>query len=248
MLAPSQVLGPGDLSPVHQGSKRGRSTGVQSLVLWMDQNPDGKRSAPDAWPLEALAAVRRQLQRERVSSQQLNFDSLSGSVGDDAGAAPVFLRKTYRMIDGCPPELGGWSDAGDTFVVKDQEAFSLMQIPQYFRHNNFSSFVRQLNFYGFRKVKTDQHGLQRTGSTPEGSKVPWKESWGGCCCRTRNLQQQPPYARAITRSGSFAIHCSRGASPRSSMRSRRSRTSVKRWPPCEEKCWSFASGATPWGS
>uniref|UniRef100_A0A7R9U1Y2 HSF-type DNA-binding domain-containing protein n=1 Tax=Pinguiococcus pyrenoidosus TaxID=172671 RepID=A0A7R9U1Y2_9STRA len=68
---------------------------------------------------------------------------------------PVFLRKTFKMIDECPADIGGWSREGTTFLVKDPEVFAAKIIPQFFRHSNFSSFVRQLNFYGFRKIKSD---------------------------------------------------------------------------------------------
>ena len=40
------------------------------------------------------------------------------------------------------------------FVVKDPDEFAAQIIPQYFDHNKFSSFARQLNFYGFRKMQS----------------------------------------------------------------------------------------------
>jgi len=40
------------------------------------------------------------------------------------------------------------------FVVKDPEIFATQVIPMYFDHNKFSSFARQLNFYGFRKMQS----------------------------------------------------------------------------------------------
>lgn len=40
------------------------------------------------------------------------------------------------------------------FVIKDPETFAQTKIPTCFGHNKFSSFARQLNFYGFRKVST----------------------------------------------------------------------------------------------
>jgi len=69
--------------------------------------------------------------------------------------APIFLRKTYAMIDTCDPSYACWSEKGDTFTVKNPEAFARDIIPQFFKHNKFASFVRQLNFYGFRKIKTE---------------------------------------------------------------------------------------------
>lgn len=74
----------------------------------------------------------------------------------DSDKVPIFLRKTYHMIDTCDSNVASWSNDGLSFVVKDPEIFAMKIIPQFFKHNNFSSFVRQLNFYGFRKVRSDQ--------------------------------------------------------------------------------------------
>mmetsp|Transcript_16155 Transcript_16155/g.29134 ORF Transcript_16155/g.29134 Transcript_16155/m.29134 type:complete len:472 (+) Transcript_16155:121-1536(+) len=73
---------------------------------------------------------------------------------NNSSAIPIFLKKTYRMIETCDVEICSWTDDGEMFVVKNPELFASDIIPQYFDHNKFSSFARQLNFYGFRKIQT----------------------------------------------------------------------------------------------
>ena len=57
------------------------------------------------------------------------------------------------MIDTCDPTIAGWSADGASFLVRDTDRLAKTVIPQFFKHNKWSSFVRQLNFYGFKKVK-----------------------------------------------------------------------------------------------
>ncbi|KAM3689436.1 hypothetical protein ACB098_09G047800 [Castanea mollissima] len=70
---------------------------------------------------------------------------------------PPFLTKTFELVD--DPVLDpiiSWSSSGESFVVWDPVELSRVVLPRNFKHNNFSSFVRQLNTYGFRKIDTDR--------------------------------------------------------------------------------------------
>jgi HSF-type DNA-binding len=57
------------------------------------------------------------------------------------------------MINSCDATVACWSEDGETFIVKDPTKFEQEIIPQFFKHSKFTSFVRQLNFYSFRKIK-----------------------------------------------------------------------------------------------
>ncbi|XP_019610991.2 heat shock factor protein 4 isoform X5 [Rhinolophus sinicus] len=72
---------------------------------------------------------------------------------------PAFLGKLWTLVgDSSTDHLIRWSPSGTSFLVSDQSRFAKEVLPQYFKHSNMASFVRQLNMYGFRKVVSIEHG------------------------------------------------------------------------------------------
>lgn len=59
-----------------------------------------------------------------------------------------FLSKTFDVVDDPSTDsVVSWSSDNNSFVVWKVPEFARDLLPMYFKHNNFSSFVRQLNTY-----------------------------------------------------------------------------------------------------
>ncbi|KAL4312756.1 hypothetical protein GQ457_01G041620 [Hibiscus cannabinus] len=81
------------------------------------------------------------------------MDDAQGS----SGSLPPFLTKTFEMVDDPSTDsIVSWSASDKSFIVWNPPEFAKELLPRFFKHNNFSSFIRQLNTYGFRKVDPEQ--------------------------------------------------------------------------------------------
>lgn len=69
----------------------------------------------------------------------------------------AFIHKLYNMLeDSSIQHLISWSSSAESFVMSPSADFSKV-LSQYFKHTNVSSFVRQLNMYGFHKERDVFH-------------------------------------------------------------------------------------------
>ncbi|KAK2871023.1 hypothetical protein Q8A67_023550 [Cirrhinus molitorella] len=75
---------------------------------------------------------------------------------------PAFVSKLWTLVEApLTNDLISWSQDGYSFLVQDEQRFSKEVLPLYFKHSNMTSFVRQLNMYGFHKVVHMEAGLPK---------------------------------------------------------------------------------------
>ncbi|KAK4478713.1 hypothetical protein RD792_014211 [Penstemon davidsonii] len=126
-------------------------------------------------PLSVASPFSEPLPFSSFDSFQSQFESRAGGGENISGVpqpleslhespVPPFLSKTFDLVD--DPSLDAiisWGEKGNSFVVWDPVEFARMILPRNFKHNNYSSFVRQLNTYGFRKIDTDKWEFANEG-------------------------------------------------------------------------------------
>ncbi|GAA5837495.1 hypothetical protein JCM11251_002122 [Rhodosporidiobolus azoricus] len=100
----------------------------------------------------------------------------------------AFVHKLYAMLE--TPSLShliSWSEDGKSFIIYHPSEFARIVLPQYFKHSNFSSFIRQGNFYHFSKISDVPGTPARTAHTnPDGTPV---QTWE---FRNPNFQRGRP--------------------------------------------------------
>ncbi|CAL9734101.1 flocculation suppression protein [Monosporozyma servazzii] len=99
-----------------------------------------------------------------TSSTSSNNNNNNNNNNNKPHQKTVFIRKLYNILqDDDMKELIWWSDDGLSFHIKPNETFS-KALATYFKHSNITSFVRQLNIYGFQKVNNivDTSVLEQT--------------------------------------------------------------------------------------
>ena len=63
-----------------------------------------------------------------------------------------FLEKLFNILeDPNNNQIIHWNEDGTRVIISDPIKFTLNILPKNFNHTNYSSFVRQLNLYGFSK-------------------------------------------------------------------------------------------------
>ena len=121
-------------------NKLGNNDLLQTVV---DSSNDAGNIPNDT---KLLPVIKKPKAVKKISSQQSN-------------KRPAFVIKLWQMMnDDSNSKYIRWVDPGDVIQVFDREQFMKEVLPKYFKHNNFASFVRQLNMYGWRKVQDPTAG------------------------------------------------------------------------------------------
>lgn len=171
--------GRGSPPPVSQHSNH--PTGLPSITQHMQSRGQSEYgssqmvTSPRAIGPSSMSANSPSLSQtsHQTPGQAFIHPSLAGlpvaGGGPGSKQQPSFVSKLYSMLeDDTIEEMIAWGASGTTFSVANPAEFAKVVLPNWFKHSNWQSFVRQLNMYGFHKVNHTYQG------TPEEEIQVWE--------------------------------------------------------------------------
>eukprot|EP00591_Stephanopyxis_turris_P004439 CAMPEP_0195521424 /NCGR_PEP_ID=MMETSP0794_2-20130614/18630_1 /TAXON_ID=515487 /ORGANISM="Stephanopyxis turris, Strain CCMP 815" /LENGTH=292 /DNA_ID=CAMNT_0040650975 /DNA_START=243 /DNA_END=1121 /DNA_ORIENTATION=+ len=104
-------------------------------------------------PEEAVTMAIKALQGvSAIAPATIRDEDLSDTDDEDAhSSAPQFVKKLKSLVDDPDVDSVVWSGDGASFVIHEPKRLS-EQLIKYFKSSKLKSFVRQLHFYGFKKI------------------------------------------------------------------------------------------------
>ncbi|KAG0310361.1 hypothetical protein BGZ99_000433 [Dissophora globulifera] len=139
------------VSPSRSSSQGGDEVDMQDDLMYDDDNldDDGSEENEDGM-----------ISRDETNSGRATHGADNDSTTTDGASKPIkvrsmFVDKLYRMVeDPSIQHLISWAKEGDMFYVYNCIKLADAVLPKFFKHNNWQSFVRQLNMYGFHKKES----------------------------------------------------------------------------------------------
>lgn len=78
---------------------------------------------------------------------------MTESFGEQFQFLPLFVQQLYKMLENtATDDIIAWHKSGQSFLIHDKPRFIAELLREYFNHQSFPSFHRQLNNYKFSKV------------------------------------------------------------------------------------------------
>lgn len=132
----------------HDGARQSPGKSESDLSRSGGSTPDGPARATAA-PTDKNISLRDGEHRSK-DSFELNASYRPSSESTQLSPIAPFVSKTYGIVSDESDEVVSWwkTDGEDTFVIKHVDVFQERVLPRFFSHNNYSSFVRQLNNHG----------------------------------------------------------------------------------------------------
>ncbi|KAM0251097.1 hypothetical protein ACHAQJ_008341 [Trichoderma viride] len=154
-LAPTQPTYPQAVSaPSNSLARRqmNRALVPTNLRATYDPSSDQWTSFGDDGLLVPQSATEGRVEQDNVEVLEEMAQKAKREAQAKRKQIPPFVQKLSSFLEERKNEdLIRWSEKGDSFIVLDEDEFAKTLIPELFKHNNYASFVRQLNMYGFHK-------------------------------------------------------------------------------------------------